>query len=365
MLSCRAAGATSDWNYDPQPLAENNMTNPSRTIRRQRNSEWFRALSKALGVLLIALCVIASAVAQVVTATNVPAANELGRFLILEYHLIQEQETRWGRSIPNFKQDLERLYQAGYRPVAMADILGGKIDIPIGTKPVLLTFDDSSPGQFRYVNRNGKKEIDPDCAVGLLLSFHRQHPDWAKKAVFFVLPEAKQPHKLFGQPEYEEDKLRELVRQGFEIGNHTLWHANLGKYDARTVQKQLAQSVASIQKRVPAYPVRSLALPFGVYPRDLQLAVKGEFNGSTYWHEAILMVAGGPAQSPFSIACDLLHLPRIQVPGPDLKYWLSYYERHPNELFVSDGKPGSVTFPKAFQPKFNAARFKTLQAIPY
>ena len=323
---------------------------------------------KALTTPLVVLALIFTAVDQSVTGASVQAnvpANELGRFLILEYHLIQEQETRWGRSIPNFKQDLERLYQSDYRPVAMADIIDGKIDLPAGTKPVLLTFDDSSPGQFRYLVKNGKKEIDPDCAVGLLLSFHRQHSDWANKAVFFVLPEAKQPHKLFGQPEYEADKLKELVALGFEIGNHTLWHANLGKYDDTTVQKQLAQSVEAVQKRVPGYAVRSLALPFGVYPKDLHLAVKGEFKGSAYQHEAILMVAGGAAQSPFSTGCDLLHLPRIQVPGPDLKYWLGYYEKHPSEAFVSDGKADSVTFPKALQPKFNTTKFKKLQAVPY
>ncbi len=324
---------------------------------------------QALATLLIVLTLIFSSVDRRLRGTgvpaNTPAANELGRFLILEYHLIQEQETRWGRSIPNFKQDLERLYQSGYRPVGMADIIDGRIDLPVGTKPVLLTFDDSSPGQFRYLVKNGRKEIDPDCAVGLLLSFHRQHSDWPNKAVFFVLPEAKQPHKLFGQPEYEADKLKELVALGFEIGSHTLWHANLGKYDGTTVQKQLAQSVEAIQKRVPGYAVRSLALPFGVYPKDLQLAVKGEFKGTAYRHEAILMVAGGAAQSPFSNGYDLLHLPRIQVPGPDLKYWLAYYEKHPGEAFVSDGKTETVTFPKALQPKFNAAKFKKLQTVSY
>jgi Polysaccharide deacetylase len=339
------------------------------TFFRGNEGKWFRVRSEALSALLTALCLIfLSPAAQASNRSNtqsVPSANELGRFLVLEYHLIQEQETRWGRSIPNFKQDLERLYQGGYRPVAMADVIDRKIDLPAGTKPVLLTFDDSSPGQFRYLMKNGKKEIDPDCAVGLLLSFHRQHPDWANKAVFFVLPEAKQPHKLFGQPEYEADKLKELVALGFEIGSHTLWHANLGKYDDTTVQKQLALSKEAIQKRVPGYAVRSLALPFGVYPRDLQLAVKGEFKGTDYRHEAILMVAGGAAPSPFSTGCDLLHLPRIQVPGPDLNYWLSYYEKHPGEVFVSDGKTGTVTFPKALLPKFNSAKFKKLQAVPY
>src|SRR5262245_8729205 len=319
--------------------------------------------------LLIVLTLIFNAVDQSLTGTSAPAsapaANELGRFLILEYHLIQEQETRWGRSIPNFKQDLERLYQEGYRSVAMADIIDGKIDLPAGTKPVLLTFDDSSPGQFRYLVKNGKKEIDPGCAVGLLLSFHRQHPDFAKKAVFFVLPEAKQPHKLFGQPEYEADKLKELVALGFEIGSHTLWHANLGKYDDTTVQKQLALSKESIQKRVPGYAVRSLALPFGVYPKELNLAVNGQFKGTTYQHEAILMVAGGAAQSPFSTGSDLYRLPRIQVPGPDLKYWLSYYDKHPLEAFVSDAQPETVTFPKALQAKFNSVKFKKLQAASY
>jgi len=322
----------------------------------------------SLATPLIVLTLVLSAVDQGLTATSAqaaPPANELGRFLILEYHLIQEQETRWGRSVPNFKQDLERLYQSGYRPVAMADVIDGKIDLPAGTKPVLLTFDDSSPGQFRYLVKNGKKVIDPDCAVGLLLNFHRQHSEWANKAVFFVLPEAKQPHKLFGQPEYEADKLKELVELGFEIGNHTLWHANLGKYDDTIVQKQLAQSVEAVQKRVPGYSVRSLALPFGVYPKDLQLAAKGEFKGRPYQHEAILMVAGGAAQSPYSSGCDLLHLPRIQVPGPDLKYWLAYYEKHPGEALVSDGKTETVTFPKALQLKFNATKFKKLHAVPY
>jgi hypothetical protein len=93
--------------------------------------------------------------------------------------------------------------------------------------------------------------------------------------------------------------------------------------------------------------------------------VKGEFKGTTYQHEAILMVAGGAAQSPFATGCDLLHLPRIQVPGPDLKYWLSYYDKHPTEIFISDGQPDTVSFPKTLQPKFNSAKFKKLRVAAY
>lgn len=265
----------------------------------------------------------------------------------------------------NFRRDLERLYQSGYRPISLADVIDGRIDLPAGRKPVLLTFDDSSPGQFRYVVKDGKREIDPDSAVGILIDFHRRHPDFSKRAVFFVLPEAQQPHKLFGQPEFEAEKLRELVALGFEIGNHTLWHANLSKYDEATVRKQLAQSVEAVRRRVPGYCVRSLALPFGVYPKNLQLAVEGSFNGVSYKNEAILMVAGGAATSPFSQRCDLFRLPRIQVPGPDLNYWLNYFERNPGEVFVSDGSLGTITFPKKLQSKFDSAKFKTPKVETY
>jgi Polysaccharide deacetylase len=291
--------------------------------------------------------------------------NELGKVMILEYHLIEENESRWGRSVENFRKDLERFYQEGYRPISLGEYIDGKITLPRSTKPIILTFDDSSPGQFRYLLRNGKKEIDPDCAVGILIEFSRRHPDFRHVATFFVLPEAKEPHKLFGQPEFEADKLQELVRLGFEIGNHTLWHANLGKYDATIVQKQLAQSVQAIQKRVPGYTIRSLALPFGVYPKDSGLAATGSFNGITYHNEAILKVAGGPAPSPFSISRDLLHLPRIQVPSSDLQYWLRYFQKDPEEAFVSDGQADTVSFPKILKPKFNAAKFKCLKGDAY
>ena len=297
-------------------------------------------------------------------ADSVPP-NELGRFLVLEYHLIQPEESRWGRSVRDFRQDLELLYAKGFRPVSISEVIDGRINLARGRKPVLLTFDDSSPGQFRIVVEDGKKQLDRDCAVGMLMEFHRLHPDFDPKAVFYVLPEAKQPHKLFGQPEYEIEKLRFLAEHGFEIGNHTLWHANLGKYDDTTVQKQLALSVEAVQQRVPEYNVRSLALPFGVYPKDLRLAVQGEFKSRRYHHEAILKVAGGAAYSPFNFSCDLLHIPRIQVPGPDLQYWLSYFEKNPGAVYISDGQPDIITFPKALQSRFCASRFKNLKVVSY
>ncbi len=273
--------------------------------------------------------------------------NEAGRILILEYHRIGGDEGRWTRSVENFRADLDRLYREGYRPVALGDVLDGRITLPAGLSPVVLTFDDSSPGQFRYMVRDGDIEIDPDSAVGILLEFHRTHPDFAAKATFYVLPAAAQPHRFFGQPAYEHRKLRHLVELGFEIGNHTLWHHNLARADAATIRHQLASAVRIIQEAVPGYPVRTLALPFGAYPAELAPAIAGESGGTTYRHEAILMVAGGPALSPFAAAFDPFHLPRIQAISAEMDRWLGHFARRPEERFVSDGDPDAVTVPRS------------------
>jgi hypothetical protein len=290
--------------------------------------------------------------------------NELGRVLILEYHNIGPEESRWSRSAQNFRKDLETLYWRGYRPIALNEFIDGKFSTARGTHPFLITFDDSSPGQFRYLVREGRPVIDPECAVGILLNFHATHQDFALRAAFFVLPEAAPPHKLFGQPDYETTKLRELVRMGFEIGNHTLWHADLKRYSAEIVQKQLEQGAAAIQRRVPGYQVRVLALPMGNYPKDKGLASDGSFEGIRYHHDAVLRAVGGPALSPFHCQFDPSHLPRIQAVEMELQHWWRYFENNRNELFTSDGDPETVSANARQFPFYNSRKFQKLRFQP-
>ena len=117
-----------------------------------------------------------------------PAANELGRVMILEYHKIDYPEERWTRTPENFRRDLETLYAKGYRLQSLTGLVEGRITVPAGTTPVVLTFDDSSAGQFRYLDRNGSLEIDPKSGVGVLEAFIREKPDFGRAATFFVLP---------------------------------------------------------------------------------------------------------------------------------------------------------------------------------
>ena len=121
--------------------------------------------------------------------------------MILEYHKIDYPEERWTRTPENFRRDLETLYARGYRLVRASTTCSTAASrLPAGTTPVVLTFDDSSPGQFRYLERNGALEIDPKSGVGILEAFIREKPDFGRAATFFVLPGAKPPNRLFNQP---------------------------------------------------------------------------------------------------------------------------------------------------------------------
>jgi peptidoglycan/xylan/chitin deacetylase (PgdA/CDA1 family) len=271
--------------------------------------------------------------------------NELGRIMILEYHKIDYPEASWTRTPENFRRDLETLYAKGYRLISLGDLLDRRITQPAGTTPVVLTFDDSSPGQFRYLEHNGTLEIDPKSAVGILETFTREHPDFGHGATFYVLPGANPPNHLFNQPAYEGKKLQYLVSHGYEIGNHTLWHANLAKFQEATVRAQVAEAQVWIQRSVPDYRTRTLALPFGSYPADVSWVLHGSAKGTSYSHDAVLMVAGGAAPSPYSRAFDPVRLPRIQAVERELTYWLTYFDKHPGERFVSDGDPNAITVP--------------------
>jgi hypothetical protein len=308
---------------------------------------------RALAVVLLAL----GAVVWTAAASSGPAgssdtdraANELGSVMILEYHRIGTPEGRWTRSPAGLRRDLELLWDSGYRPVSLNALVAGTIDVPAGASPFVLTFDDSSPGQFRYLERDGRLEIDPECAVAILEAFARGHALAAAPATFFVLPAADEPNRLFGQPEHEARKIRYLVAHGFELGNHTFWHADLSKYPESVVTAQLARAQQRIDHLVPGYRLRALSLPMGNYPKKLEWAIRGRAAGVSYDHEAILMVAGGPAPSPFSSRFDPHHLPRIQALAGTVMDWIGHFDRHPGERFVSDGDPATVTIQRGRQ----------------
>jgi peptidoglycan/xylan/chitin deacetylase (PgdA/CDA1 family) len=268
--------------------------------------------------------------------------NEAGRVLILEYHDISSTEARWARNYDNFRADLKRLCAAGFRPVSLRDLVTNSINLPAGTSPVVLTFDDGTAGQFRYTNGPSGIKIDPNCAVGILESFHTKHPDWALAATFYVYYPSP-----FRQSEYVEQKLRYIASHGMDIGNHTYSHVNLRTLSSDDATKEMAMSVRAAHGYVPNAVVDSIALPYGLGPKDPSVLRSGEFQGQRYANIAALLVGAEPAPSPVSKTFDPYRLPRVQAIQSELDKWLGYFKKHPGKRFVSDGDPDVVTVPKS------------------
>ncbi len=279
--------------------------------------------------------------------------NELGEIMILMYHEIAEPEGEWQRTPENFRQDLETLYEQGYRAVSMTDVLRGEIDIPAGTSPVVFTFDDANKGNFNYLEKDGELLIDPDCAVAIMEDFYEEHPDFGLEATFYIY----YPHP-FRQDEYIEKKLNYLVDRGFEIGNHTYSHANLRNLSSQEVQKELARHVKRTREYLPGYEVNSFALTYGIFPQDQELAIRGSYDGTEYEHEGILLVGSNPAPSPFRTDYDPYRLPRIRASemnteGVGMYDWLDVLKDNPRRRYISDGDPRTITAPESLQDRLD------------
>lgn len=272
-------------------------------------------------------------------------ANELGRVPVLMYHgVVEEPVTDWQVSPEEFRAEIAFLREHDYHPVRAVDLARGEMDVPAGKSPVVLTFDDTLPSQFAY---DDSGEVEPDTAVGIMLDFADEHPDFPAVGTFFVTD------NLFKDPDRGRDMLAHLHDLGFELGNHTVGHANLGSLNVDGVRRQLALGAELIRETVPDAEVATLSLPLGRWPDDREAAYSGSHDGASYDHDGVLLVGSHPADSPFHADFDARAIPRIRAQrgwdggDPDFmsEYWLQRLETEAVHKYVSDGDPDTISFP--------------------
>ncbi len=270
--------------------------------------------------------------------------DELGQVPVLMHHEIRADRVGdYDQTPAEFRAELEKLYLGGYVPIRASDLVNGTIDVPTGTTPVVMTFDDST--RFQLTIENG--QVAPDTAMGIMLDFARTHPGFRPAGTFYIL---KEP---FGGVAAGAQDLRWLVQHGFELGNHTLDHLPLRTLSDTAVQRELVQGAQVIEKAVPGYPIRTMALPLGSMPHHASLAVRGRWKGQSYGPYAVFLVGANPAPSPFARTFDPSAIPRIRSShaGQEVPftadYWLRILAAHPEERYISDGDPNRVSFPAA------------------
>jgi peptidoglycan/xylan/chitin deacetylase (PgdA/CDA1 family) len=286
-------------------------------------------------------------------------ANELGRIPVLMYHLIGTGQSYLTPDQLRFHIALLRSH--GFYPTTVKEMVEGTMEIPAGKTPVVLTFDDSSPGQYRILDDG---TLDPDCAVGILQA-EVARGDWAPKATFFPLLDVNPGNILFGQPELAQRKLQNLVKWGYEIGSHGMTHVDFSEATADQVRKELADSQAQLESLIGnGYKVFALSPPYGEYPADRTLLLSGEYEGRTYAYQAVVMAWGESSPSPFSSEFDATHIPRITAAAPEsVRKLLKYWNSHRQLLYISDGDPGTISFPKEAPAELGTLRVDLGQRV--
>lgn len=300
--------------------------------------------------------------AAAATAAKVKA-NELGQIPVIMYHRIVAKPAGGDDRTPaQLRTELERLAKEGYVPITAREYTTGRIGIPAGKHPVVLTFDDSSPSQLTL---DGSGVPKADTAVGILMDVARKNPGFRPVATFYVI---KDMFGTFGH-EAQAQVLGWLKDNGFDIGNHTRDHLNLRGPGKDQVEGQIAAGqklITDLIKDVPA----TLALPYGNQPTTKKWAMHGKAAGVNYAYSGVFLAGYTPAASPFSKDFDPLGIPRIRAMdkvGDCARFcstaWLDWLKAHPEDRYTSDGDIRTVAFPK-FKNPYVATRYARY-TLPY
>ncbi|WP_067475989.1 polysaccharide deacetylase family protein [Actinomadura hibisca] len=294
-----------------------------------------------------------SATAPAVLPTAAPAAaqakaDELGEIPVLMYHRIMKKaDLSLDRSTKELRDELERLAREGYVPITAAEFASGRFNVPAGAHPVVLTFDDSTPGHFALDERG---EPAPDTAVAIIQEVARRHPGFRPVATFYLNED------LFGLGDRAAAGLKWLIDHGYEIANHTSTHADLSRMSKKQVQKEIGgieDKIVSLTGRHTA----TFAYPFGAIPDKRAWAQKQD---GRYDFQAVFLAGWKPSQSPFDKDFDRFAVTRVRSEGKIKENectkfcstaWLDHLAKHPGERYTSDGDPETITVPRAAEKR--------------
>ena len=203
--------------------------------------------------------------------------------MILEYHKIDYPEERWTRTPENFRRDLETLYAKGYRlinlgrPARPAHHAAGRHDARSCSRSTT-----PRPVSSATSSRTAPSRSIPSRAWASSRRSSREKPGLRSGGDVLRAAGRQQAQPPLQSAGARGRKLQYLVSQGYEIGNHTLWHANLGKYDEATVRAQIAEAQVWIQRHVPDYKTAHPgAAARRRIPKDVGWALQGTAKGTT------------------------------------------------------------------------------------
>lgn len=219
---------------------------------------------------------------------------------ILTFHGVQEHPNSFSHQSPAiFEQQIKYLAEKAYTSLRISDLLDNWPRVLDKKRIVILTFDDGL-----YNNR--------EIVCPILRKY-------GMIATFFIptayIGENRLPanHKNLGTYHGVDmlawHDLKDMAREGFEIGSHTHTHVLVRQLNHEEAAHELAISKKIIEEKL-GVPVRSFA-----YPR-------GRTTAFAPWTREVLQKCGYAAGCTMMEGClsrktDLLQLPRIGIDQTD------------------------------------------------
>lgn len=219
---------------------------------------------------------------------------------ILMYHMVREHidGARFNglRVTPAaFAKQLAYLKRQGWQFWFLSEVLQAK---QLPEKTVVITFDDGFEDNYTQALPLLKKY---DAKATLFLVEQRSDNDWSSK---------KKAHhnegELMREPKLSDAQVREMLDSGlFEIGGHSLSHADFSKLSPEQKRTEIATSRALQTQKFPGSH-QSYAYTFGIYDKqDMALVQELGYLGAVTTKEGI----------SDNIDAQRFELPRVKVAG--------------------------------------------------
>ncbi|HLG14439.1 MAG TPA: polysaccharide deacetylase family protein [Blastocatellia bacterium] len=145
-------------------------------------------------------------------------------------------------------------------------------------RAAVITFDDGYRDNFT-------EAVPALKAAGMTATFF--------VATGFIGTPREFPHDLRGEsgeesgcvgarrPKLTWDDLRAMQAAGFEIGSHTVNHINLGRADAETIEREVRESLAALDRELGDRP-RPFSFPWGK-PEDISERARDAVKSAGYY----------------------------------------------------------------------------------
>lgn len=221
---------------------------------------------------------------------------------ILMYHMVSEHRPRAKfnklRVPPGaFDWQVRWLKENGWHFGLMSELAAPE---KLPPKTVFLTFDDGYADNYRLAHPVLQKY---GARATLYLVVDRFDRDWST---------AKKAHhntgELMREPKLSDEQVSEMLASGcWELGGHTLTHANLARLDETQKLAEIRGCREQLESRF-GVSVSSFAYPFGIYDQtDVTLVEQAGFANAVTTEEGI--------DTDLQARC--FELSRVKVSGKD------------------------------------------------